>query len=152
MKHKTNIADTSTMRETFEALQGTELQQEEFPELLEWDDYVAAAKTAAADDRKLQELLRMTKDDQVVTELTLQALLQLSFYKAKEIVDRMSIAKRILMLEELDEYKLYLYDCADQFAMDGVPKEERMTAKEFRAILGRIKHLEIVQNWLFGIV
>ena len=64
----------------------------------------------------------------------------------------MTIAKRISILDELAKYRDFLYDTVGDYGRQGIPLEEQLSANDFRALVGRIKHLEILQNWLYGIV
>ncbi len=34
---------------------------------------------------------------------------------------------------------------------EGIDKDEQLSPESFRALLGKIKHIEIIQNWLYGI-
>jgi hypothetical protein len=139
------------MEEIFHSLEGTELQQTAFHEDMTWDEYVQATAELANDDQALRDLLKMKQVEDRVNEITLQSIMSVNFTSAKQIIDKMTIMKRIQILEELDEYKLYLYDRAGTWGNPDIPPEEQVSTKEFRAILGRIKHLEILQGWLFGI-
>lgn len=141
----------SRMEEIFRSLEGTELQQDSFHEDMSWDEYVQATAELADDDKELKELLRMKQEEDLVNEVTLQTIMSANFTNAKQTIDKMTIMKRIQILEELDEYKSYLYDSAGTWGQPGIPKEEQLSATAFRAILDRIKHLEILQGWLFGI-
>lgn len=141
----------SSMEEIFRSLEGTELQQDTFHEDMSWDEYVQATAELADDDQALKDLLKMKQEEDMVNEVTLQAIMSTNFTNAKQTIDKMTIMKRIQMLEELDEYKTYLYDSAGTWGQPGIPKEEQLSTTAFRAILGRIKHLEILQGWLFGI-
>lgn len=141
----------SRMEEIFRSLEGTELQQDNFHEDMSWDEYVQATAELADDDKALKELLRMKQEEDLVNEVTLQTIMSANFTNAKQTIDKMTIMKRIQILEELDEYKSYLYNSVGTWGQPGIPKEEQLSATAFRAILGRIKHLEILQGWLFGI-
>lgn len=140
-----------TMEKIFYSLQGTKLQQESFHEDMSWDEYVKATAELAEDDEGLRQLLRMKTEEDMINEVTLQGIMADNFYHAKETIDKMTIKKRIELLAELDQYKAYLYDVAGNWGQPGIPKEEQFSAKTFRATMGRIKHLEILQGWLFGI-
>lgn len=141
----------SRMEEIFRSLEGSELQQDSFHEDMSWDEYVQATAELADDDKALKELLRMKQEEDMVNEVTLQTIMSANFTNAKQTIDKMTIMKRIQILEELDEYKSYLYNSVGTWGQPGIPKEEQLSATAFRAILGRIKHLEILQGWLFGI-
>lgn len=140
-----------SMEEIFRSLEGTELQQDSFHEDMSWDEYIQATAELTDDDQALKDLLRMKQEEDLVNNVTLQSIMSANFLNAKQTIDKMTIMKRIQILEELDEYKTYLYDSAGTWGQPGIPKDEQLSANAFRAILGRIKHLEILQGWLFGI-
>lgn len=141
------------VQDMFTKLGALGLQQEMFHEDMGWDEYVQEmSKLQQADDKgKLKELLHMKAEEDMVNEASLEAIMRTNFTNAKEVIDKMTIAKRISILEELDTYKSYLYESLGRFGAPGVPKDEQLSANDFRALLGRIKHLEILQNWLYGI-
>lgn len=141
----------SKMEKIFRSLEGSKLQQDSFHEDMSWDEYVQSITELADDDEALRELLKMKQEEDMVNKVTLQTIMSTNFTKAKQTIDKMTIMKRIQILEELDEYKSYLYDSAGTWGQPGIPKEEQLSDTAFRAILGRIKHLEILQGWLFGI-
>lgn len=140
-----------SMEEIFHSLEGTGIQQDTFHEDMTWDEYVRATAKLAEDDKALKDLLKMKQEEDMVNEATLQSIMSANFTNAKQTIDKMTIMKRIQILEELDEYKSYLYNRAGTWGQPGIPKDEQLSANTFRAILGRIKHLEILQGWLFGI-
>lgn len=133
-------------------LQGTELQQEGFHENLSWDDYVAELEHFADDDETLKRLIHMKKQEDMIDDITLTRIMASNFATAKEYIDKMTIAKRIAILDEVYTYREYLYETASRYGGEGLAKSEQLTANEFKAVMGRIKHLEILQNWLFGIM
>lgn len=141
------------IQEMFTQLGDLGIQQESFHEDMGWDEYIAETnRLMQADDQgKLKKLLRMKNEEDMVNDVTLESIMRTNFMNAKEVIGKMTIAKRIKILEELDTYKSYLYESLNRFGAEGVPKEEQLSATDFRALLGRIKHLEILQNWLFGI-
>lgn len=141
----------SEMEKIFHSLEGTELQQDSFHEDMSWDEYVKMTAELSGDDQALKQLLHMKAEEDLVNGVTLQTIMSANFTNAKQVIDKMTIMKRIQILEELDAYKTYLYETADTWGQPGIPLKEQMSAKMFRAILGRIKHLEILQGWLFGI-
>jgi hypothetical protein len=133
-------------------LQGTELQQESFHNDLTWDQYVAELDHCVEDDKKLKQLIRMKDQEELVNDVTLERIMSSNFMSAKEVIEQMTIAKRIKMLDEVYTYREFLYENISRYGMEGLSKDEQLTANEFRLLMGRIKHLEILQNWLFGIV
>jgi len=78
--------------------------------------------------------------------------IKLPFVQAKDQTERMSAKQRIEYLERLDERCLSLYEKTKLFsAGEGIPRDMQLTHKEFMGILSKIKHCEILQNWLYGI-
>lgn len=133
-------------------LKGTELQQELFHEDFTWDEYVAELDRCVDDDKTLKQLIRMKNQEDLINDVTLDKIMSSNFMSAKEVIEQMTIAKRIKMLDEVYAYREYLYENISRYGMEGLSKDEQLTANEFRVLIGRIKHLEILQNWLFGIV
>ena len=136
----------------FNSLKGTGLQQEEFHENMSWDSYMEDCQKLIDQDDKPKELMLIKKQEEAIEEITLERILSTNFVDAKEAIDQMTIPKRIKMLDELSKYRDQLYDGFSRYGEPGVPREEQLSAAEFRALLGRVKHLEILQNWLYGIV
>lgn len=133
-------------------LQGTDLQQETFHQDFTWDQYVAELDRCVDDGKKLKQLIHMKDHEDMINEVTLDKIMSSNFTVAKDLIDQMTIAKRIKMLDEVYTYREFLYENIGRYGMEGLSKEEQLTANEFRVLMGRIKHLEILQNWLFGIV
>ena len=101
------------------------------------------------DEDTLSKLLSQCEDTEYIRNLTFDELLKLPYDGAKKAIDSFSMAKRINMLNVLDERKSFYYEQTANY--HGVSKEELITASEFRSLLGKIKHIEIIQNWLYGI-
>lgn len=117
------------------------VSEEEFNTLLEMDD---------AELIHLQDI--GDKDMSIyIEEMTLDDLLKLPFTEAQKAVESFSMEKRIKILDELSQRRLYYYDQTVKFG-EGVPKEEQLSPEMFRSLISKIKHIEIVQNWLYGIV
>ena len=140
------------VKETFESLRGTELQREDFHEDMSWDTYMEEYQKLIGQDDKLKELMMIKKTEDMVDSITLETIMNSNFMAAKEVIDQMTIAKRIAILEDLSKYRLQLYDSFSRYGEKGVPRDEQLSAEDFRMLMGRIKHLEILQNWLYGIV
>lgn len=136
----------------FESLKGTELQRDDFHENMSWDEYMQEYEKRIGEDDKLKELMRIKKTEEMVDSITLETIMTSNFMSAKEIIDQMTIAKRIAILNDLSEYRIQLYDSFSRYGEKGVPRDEQLSAEDFRMLLGRVKHLEILQNWLYGIV
>lgn len=136
----------------FESLRGTELQREDFHENMSFETYMEEYQKRIGTDDKLKELMRIKETEDMVDSVNLETILTTNFVAAKEIIDQMTIAKRIAMLEDLSKYRIQLYDSFSRYGEKGVPRDEQLSAEDFRMLLGRVKHLEIIQNWLYGIV
>lgn len=116
------------------------ISEEEFNELLEMDD-AELIHLQNIDDKDMSTYIeKMTLDD----------LLKLPFTEAQKAVEAFSMEKRIKTLNALTERRLYYYEQTARFG-EGVPKDEQLSPEMFRSLISKIKHIEIVQNWLYGI-
>ena len=138
--------------ELIKDLQSKGLSQETFYEAMSWDEFVKEQTRLVEDDKALKALLILKKEEESVAEVSLEQVLTSSFQTAKDTIDKMALAKRIEMLDDLDKYRDYLYEQVNRYGAQGLSKDEQLKASEFRVIMGRIKHMEIIQNWLFGII
>lgn len=138
--------------ELIKDLQSKGLSQETFYEAMSWDEFVKEQARLVEDDKALKALLILKKEEESVAEVSLEQVLTSSFQTAKGTIDKMTLAKRIEMLDDLDKYRDYLYEQVNRYGAQGLSKDEQLKASEFRVIMGRIKHMEIIQNWLFGII
>lgn len=138
--------------ELIKDLQSKGLSQETFYEAMSWDEFVKEQARLVKDDKALKALLIFKKEEESVAEVSLEQVLTSSFQTAKDTIDKMTLAKRIEMLDDLDKYRDYLYEQVNRYGAQGLSKDEQLKASEFRVIMGRIKHMEIIQNWLFGII
>lgn len=138
--------------ELIKDLQSKGLSQETFYEAMSWDEFVKEQARLVEDDKALKALLVLKKEEESVAEVTLEQVLTSSFQTAKDTIDKMTLAKRIEVLDDLDKYRDYLYEQVNRYGAQGLSKDEQLKASEFRVIMGRIKHMEIIQNWLFGII
>lgn len=138
--------------ELIKDLQSKGLSQETFYEAVSWDEFVKEQARLVEDDKALKALLILKKEEESVAEVSLEQVLTSSFQTAKDTIDKMTLAKRIEMLDDLDKYRDYLYEQVNRYGAQGLSKDEQLKASEFRVIMGRIKHMEIIQNWLFGII
>lgn len=101
------------------------------------------------DENTLSKLLSQCEDTEYIRNLTFDELLKLPYDGAKKAIDSFSMEKRIKMLNVLDERKNFYYNQTGKYC--GVSKDELISATEFRSLLGKIKHIEILQNWLYGL-
>ena len=119
-----------------------------------WDentniDYETFNALIEHDDKELTKLLNQCEDTEYIRNLSFDDLLKLPYDGAKKAIDSFSMEKRIQMLNELDDRKKFYYNQTARYC--GVSKDELISASEFRSLLGKIKHIEIIQNWLYGI-
>lgn len=115
------------------------VSEEEFNALLEMDEELIHLQDIGDKDMSIY-----------IEEMTLDDLLKLPFTEAQKAVESFSMEKRIKILDELSQRRLYYYDQTVKFG-EGVPKEEQLSPEMFRSLISKIKHIEIVQNWLYGI-
>ena len=116
------------------------ISEEEFNELLEMDDAELIHLQAIEGGNMSAYIENMTFDE----------LLKLPFTEAQRAIASFSMEKRIKMLDELTTRRTYYYNQTARFGED-VPKDEQLSPEAFRSLLAKIKHVEIVQNWLYGI-
>jgi hypothetical protein len=128
----------------------------EISETLLWDENLPIsfeeyeALLSAEDTDSLFELL-VQEDVIALRDVSLEDLVKMPFTRAQICISKFSLAKRIKVLEDLDKRRSYLYNQAARYG-DGNPKEpNKLSAKDWRTIMGRIKHLEILAAWLYGI-
>ena len=57
---------------------------------------------------------------------------------------------RLDILTEIDKLRIHYYNALGNYG-EGVARDEQLSPEEFRSLLGKIKHIEIIQNWLYGI-
>ena len=115
------------------------VSEEEFNALLEMDEELIHLQDIGDKDMSIY-----------IEEMTLDDLLKLPFTEAQKAVESFSMEKRIKILDELSQRRLHYYDQTVKFG-EGVPKEEQLSPEMFRSLISKIKHIEIVQNWLYGI-
>lgn len=136
---------------TIDELQESGVSSATFYEAMSWDDYLQEVDKAVGDDKKLRAILAIKKHEETVESTTLESIITSSFTTAKELIDQMTLPKRIAMLEDLQVYRDHLYNMCSRYGNPDYQKEDQPNAREFRVLMGRIKHLEILQNWLYGI-
>lgn len=102
------------------------------------------------DTAELRRLLEQCEDDDYIGKMTLSDLVKLPFDEAQRTVAKFSMEKRIAILDELTTTRNHYYEQTKRYC--GVSKDQLISANDFRSLLGKIKHLEILQNWLYGII
>ena len=98
----------------------------------------------ARDTAELTQLLELVDDNDYVKNMKFDELVKLPFEEAQKTIERMEMAKRIAMLDELTTLRKFYYEETKRYC--GVSKDELISASEFRSLLSKIKHLEILQN------
>lgn len=111
--------------------------------------YEEIAKLMQETQEEMEDLLNKSRDSYYVEQLTFSDLLNKSFPSAQTLIRSFSIKKRIDMLNDAQMWLDHLYEQTNKYV--GVSKDELITAEEFRSFLGKIKHIEIIQQWLYGI-
>lgn len=112
----------------------------------EYAEYVAEHNKQA-----METIWAIDETSEQIAKLKLDDILKKPFNLAHQYINQFSMAKRISMLDELNVYRKHLYEQINRYGGD-VPKDEQISAAEFRMLMGKIKHLEIIQNWLYGII
>lgn len=136
------------MNNKFE-IQSTMYQLDKIGLLKEDLDIEEFEDALARDTAELTRLLELVDNDDYVKNMKFDELVKLPFTEAQKTIERMDMAKRIAMLDELTTLRKFYYEETKRYC--GVSKDELLSASEFRSLLGKIKHLEILQNWLYGI-
>lgn len=111
-----------------------------------FEEYEKELKDSA---QELKTIIDSTELDNVAKNITMDELAKLSFNTAHQVIQRLNIPTRIRLLNDLDKRLLSLYTATKHYndAMFG----KSMPPKDFLTIMGKIKHLEILQSWLYGI-
>lgn len=106
--------------------------------------------TTSAED--LQRLSEIESQSKLAEFVDLALLSELSLNRAHEVIQEITLSKRIKILRDLDRHLLSLYEVSSRFGNEkNLDPADRITEKDYFKILGKIKHLEIMQTWLFGI-
>lgn len=111
-----------------------------------WNTYLQSRTSEG-----IQDMLSIDSTSEDINNLNVSDLMRAPFPKAKGYIDQFTMAKRIQVLEDLDTHRTYLYDQASEYGAEGIPKEEALSVNDWKIIMGKIKHLEILQAWLYGI-
>jgi len=112
----------------------------EDPDLIEW---------MQSDQEELTNFWMLTEDNEKI--VTAEILIKMPFNQALETVKVLSMKNRLDVLEEVTKLRTHYYNALGNYG-EGIPKDEQLRPDEFRSLLGKIKHLEIIQNWLYGIM
>ena len=134
-----------TVKDMFKTVSELGLQKASMPEFAEYEEYFTEQNKEA-----IESMWDAEPTSSYISKLKLDDVLKLPFDLAHKYIDNFSMSKRISMLNELSTYRMHLYDQASRYG-EGLTKDEQIGPKDFRMLMGKIKHLEIVQNWLYGI-
>lgn len=130
----------------FKDIGNSQLWDEELPiTLSEYESLLNSSDTA-----DLLDLLEQSNTE-IIEEITIEDLLDMPFNYAHKCINQFSLAKRIDMLDALDTRRSYLYNQASRYGAEDQRDPDMLTPKEWKIIMGKIKHLEILQGWLYGI-
>lgn len=131
---------------TFQEIGKTALWDEQLPiSLQEYESLLIAEDTETLFQMIDQE------DEEFIANITLDDLMKMPFDRSKKSIDKFSLAKRIQVLSELDTRRSYLYSYASRYGIGSPRDPDFVSANAWRTTMGRIKHLEILQAWLYGI-
>lgn len=131
---------------TFQEIGQTALWDEQMP--ISFQEYESLL--VAEDTESLFQMIDQ-QDEKAIKNVKLEDLMRMPFDKSKKSIEKFSLAKRIQVLSELDTRRSYLYSQASRYGEGKQCASEPLSAKDWRTIMGRIKHLEILQAWLYGI-
>jgi hypothetical protein len=120
------------------------------PSILDPDMIQYEADRLQNSEHELLGILNLSSTFDIIVEtITFDQLTKLTFDHAHNVINKMSIKKRIQILVQFQKHLDCLYDATKGYTDQMFGKS--MPAKTFRSILGKIKHLEILQAWLYGI-
>lgn len=113
----------------------------------EMKEYARALEESQQEVLSLFEETEATKWADIIS---FDELMRLSFSKAHAVIKNISFKKRLKLLSQLDHHLVCLYEETKKYK-DSVTEESKLTSKDFMRIMAKIKHLEILQSWLYGI-
>jgi len=108
---------------------------------------------ARALEESQQEVLSLFEENEATKWadiISFDELTRLSFSKAHTIIKNISFKKRLKLLSQLDYHLVCLYEETKKYK-DLIAGKSELTPKDFMRIMAKIKHLEILQSWLYGI-
>jgi hypothetical protein len=113
-------------------------------ELLKYQESVLSES-----EKEMLILLDLENINEWAESVTFEQLAKFTFNRAKEIINEITLKRRIKLLGDLDYHLIHLYEATKGYNDKGFGKS--MSPDEFYGIMGKIKHYEVLQNWLFGI-
>ena len=81
--------------------------------------------------------------------ITFEQLSEITFVKAQLMIDNMSMGKRVRIFTKLNYRLEHLYEGTKGYNDQGFGKS--LPPKQFYTIMGKIKHMETLKQWLFGL-
>jgi hypothetical protein len=100
-------------------------------------------------EAELTLILNLKDPKGIAGKVTFDQLIKMTFNKAHEVIQRMDLKKRITILEQLRVHIEHLYEAVKGYNDKGFGKS--LSPQVFYSLMGKIKHFEIIQNWLYGI-
>lgn len=100
-------------------------------------------------EKELLLLLNVNDSEDFVEQMSFDQLSKFTFDKAHNFINKMTLPKRIQILHELDRHLIHTYDATKEYNDKGFGKS--ISPNVFYSLMGKIKHLEILQSWLYGI-
>lgn len=98
---------------------------------------------------EIEELLFRCSDNDYIASLTFEELNKMPFLAAKKVIFNFSMLKRLQMLEVVKTKREYLDTMISYYGMESPPV--RIMPSEFRLMVSKLKHMEILLGWLYGI-
>jgi hypothetical protein len=132
--------------ENFQTISQTALWDEELP--ISFDEYKSLI--VAEDTEALFQMLEQ-EDERALRTIDLTEIMKMPFERAQKSISKFSLAKRIEVLEDVESLRSFLYSQASRYGVGNPMGPDSLSPKDWRTVMGRIKHLEIVQAWLYGI-
>lgn len=97
----------------------------------------------------VEDLLLRCEDNDYIIDLTFDELNHLPFGIAKKVIFNFSMVKRLQMLDVVKIKREYLDKMISYYGMENPPI--RVMPSEFSTMMSKLKHMEILLGWLYGI-
>lgn len=101
-------------------------------------------------EEEVLKLHPLSKLNEWADSLDFDDLTHLTFVRALEVIKQLTLKRRIELLADMQTHLDHCYAQTKRYDV-GITKEEQISSKVFMELMGRIKHLEILRSWLFGI-
>lgn len=127
---------------------------EELTIICETDEEVLDVMTAVdgvdlQQEQEVLDLLLRCEDGDYIIDLTFDELNKIPFTLAKKIIFKFSMVKRLQMLEAAKIKRNYLGKMISYYGMEEPPI--KIMPKEYMIMMSKLKHVEILIGWLYGI-